>query len=260
MSSSNYIKQWIIRLARRRGYDIVRYSLQSHSDTRFIKLLSDHSVNVILDIGANTGQYGDFLRSLGYRGKIISFEPLSTAFADLREKAQHDRDWVCEHVAIGATSGRTLLHVAANSQSSSILEMLPQHSESAPSSRYIADEEIELKTVDAVVQLYCRDTDRIFLKVDTQGYERRILEGARNSFPHIKGLELEMSMVPLYKGETLFHDMVPYVGTQGFTLMSLEPVFFHPHTGQLLQVNGIFFRTDTVAETGKPIQPNPSLR
>ena len=241
------IRQWIIRFARQRGYDIVRYSLQSHSDTRFIKLLSDHYVSIVLDVGANTGQYGEFLRSLGYAGKIISFEPLSSAFAELQKKAEGDQNWLCERVGIGATSGKTLLHVSANSQSSSILEMLPLHSASEPRSHYVATEAIELTTVDAVVQQHCGIDDRIFLKVDAQGYERWVLEGARTSIPRITGIELEMSMIPLYQGEALFHEMVPYVRTLGFELVSVEPMFFHPQTGQLLQVNGTFFRINTAA-------------
>jgi len=236
------IRQWIIRQARRRGYDIVRYSLQSEASTRFIKLLTDHSVDVVLDIGANIGQYGDSLRSIGYAGTIISFEPASAAFMELKKKTERDRQWRCERLGVGATAGKSVLHVSANSQSSSFLDMLPLHSEAAPTSGYLAAEEIEVTTVDAIIENSCGANDRVFLKVDTQGFERLVLEGARRSLPRIEGIELEMSIVPLYRGETLFHEMVAEVCRHGFVLTSLEPMFFHPRTGQLLQVNGTFFR------------------
>ncbi|MDX1547792.1 MAG: FkbM family methyltransferase, partial [Rhodothermales bacterium] len=95
---------------------------------------------------------------------------------------------------------------------------------------------------DAVFEDYYRPGARAYLKLDVQGYERHVLDGAARALPQILGLQLEMSLVPLYDGETPFHEMLTVLDGLGFTLMSVEPVHADARTGQLLQVDGIFFR------------------
>ena len=245
------IKALITQLARNRGYDIVRYSLQSAESTRFIKLLNDYHVDLVFDVGANTGQYAHSLRTLGYTGRIVSFEPLRSAFMDLQRKAQGDNNWICEHKGLGPAAGRGILNVAGNSQSSSVLEMLPRHYQSSPKSQYVGEEEIELSTVDIMFEKHFLPGTKFFLKMDTQGYERFVLEGAKNALQHACGLEMEMSLVPLYKDELLWVDMIQHANDLGFSLTSVEPVYFDPNTGQLLQVNGIFFRIGAKDDGGK---------
>jgi hypothetical protein len=81
-----------------------------------------------------------------------------------------------------------------------------------------------------------------YMKIDTQGFEKNVIEGAKESLKDIKGLQLELSMVELYQGETLVTDMINYIEDKGFTLYSLEPGFYDTKSGQLLQVDGIFYR------------------
>jgi hypothetical protein len=81
------------------------------------------------------------------------------------------------------------------------------------------------------------------LKIDTQGFEKQVIDGAANSLKHITGIQLEMSLLELYSGEMLFSEMINYIQDRGFSLYSLENGYVETSTSRLLQVDGIFFRT-----------------
>ena len=124
-----------------------------------------------------------------------------------------------------------------------MLEMLPRHVAAYPKAAYVSSEEVIIDRLDDVFARYYRPGENAYLKIDTQGYERHVLEGAQASLKAITGIQLELSLVPMYAGEPRFTDMVTYLEELGFALMSLAPVIEDPTTGQLLQVDGLFFRS-----------------
>jgi FkbM family methyltransferase len=205
-------------------------------------LLKRNHVNVVLDVGANTGQYATQLRRIGYGGKIISFEPVSRAFAKLAKKVQGDRAWFCSPVALGDQDTTAEILVADDDRASSFLPMLPAHRKVASYFQQKKKEPVRVRKLDSIFKDLCRPQDRVFLKLDAQGFERQILKGARLSLPKIAGLQIELSIVPLYKGEPEMLDQIAFIKKMGFQLMSLEYGFCDPKTGQMLQVDGIFFR------------------
>jgi FkbM family methyltransferase len=224
----------VSRLTRRYGFDLARFDRG--------KLIAHQGITVVFDVGANVGQYGEELRALGYRGRIVSCEPLRAEFQELARKAAADPDWVALPLALGDSDGRRIINVAANSQSSSLLEMMPHHIGAAPQARYERTEEIEVARLDALFDQHVRAGDRVFVKLDVQGYERFVLAGAEASLPRVQGMQLEMSLVPLYRGEALYIDLIGQMTARGFQLMSVEPVFRDPRSGQLLAIDGVFFR------------------
>jgi len=193
-------------------------------------------------VGANTGQFAYYTRKLGYKNQIISFEPLSGAYGILDKFSINDPDWQINNYAVGDTNGTIDINISANSQSSSILEMMPEHVKSAPDSIYKGKETVEIIKLDTFFTKYECDLSKTFLKIDAQGFEKNVLKGAANSIENIKGIQLELSMIELYKGETLITEMVNIIKDLGFTIYSLEPGFYDKITGQLLQVDGIFYR------------------
>ncbi len=84
------------------------------------------------------------------------------------------------------------------------------------------------------------------MKIDTQGFESKVLKGTEKSFTHINIVQMEMSLVPLYENELLFHEMCIYMKEKGYGLIGLEPGFYDHTTGQLLQVDGIFNRIKSI--------------
>ncbi|MGA8615093.1 MAG: FkbM family methyltransferase, partial [Xanthobacteraceae bacterium] len=135
-----------------------------------------HKVELIFDVGANTGQYAKKTRSEGYRGKIVSFEPSPDAHAALVENAKSDPLWVVhKRAAVGSEPGEAEINISRNSESSSILPMLEAHSSAAPASAYVGKARTEVITLDSVFDDYRGRNERTLLKIDTQGFEDKVL-------------------------------------------------------------------------------------
>jgi len=225
------------------GYDVSRYTPTSHPIARVQQLLASHDIDTVLDIGANSGQFAGFLRKdLGYAKRIISFEPLSSAFAVLKAKADRDPYWDAHNFALGDIEEQSDVNIAGNSYSSSLLEMLPSHLKSAPGSGYVGKERVEIKRLDSIFDSLCSKASKVYMKIDTQGFESKVLKGAENSLRRINSVQMEMSLVPLYEGELLFNELYSLMKGKGYDLVAILPGFSDRNSGQLLQVDGIFHR------------------
>ena len=208
-----------------------------------LRLLHTHRVDVVLDVGANAGQFATQLRDMGFDGKIVSFEPTSSAFAVLERYAKHDPRWQAVRLAMGDSNHQAVINVSANSQSSSLLDMKPRHLDACAESKYVGGELVEVRTLDSTIDQYVGPTERAYLKIDTQGYEKHVLEGATRSLGReIVGVQLESALIELYQGETLFDEIIAWMKQHGFSLMSIEPGFTDAKSGQMLQTDLIFFR------------------
>lgn len=237
------MKRALRALLNRAGIDVVRHRPVPPHLARRAHLLSRFGVTVVLDVGANAGIYGRELRQIGYRGRIVSFEPLSSAYAALAAHAARDPAWEAVNVALGASAGEAVLNVAANSWSSSLRPMLDAHLSAAPESRYVGTQTVRMETLDAVFARHVRPDDRVWLKIDTQGHERDVLAGAAASLPRIESIELEMSPVRLYEGEALFTEMYDWLAARGYACVHLEPGLVDPADERLLSLDGYFHRT-----------------
>jgi FkbM family methyltransferase len=224
------------------GFDLVRFLPHAHPLARKVHLLHSAGVDVVLDVGANVGQYVKELRNGGYRGRVVSFEPLAAPFAALRSAANADGAWECVNVALGARAGSGVINVSANTESSSFLAITSEHVQSAPAAAFVGREEIRIETLASALQTHARESQRPFVKIDTQGYEREILEGAGASFERVLGVQVEMSLARMYEGEATFGEMLAYLEARGFVLFGVEASHTDPRTGRVLQLDGTFFR------------------
>ena len=132
------------------------------------------------------------------------------------------------------------INIAGNTESSSILAMLPSHSEAAPQSRYVSTESVPIHRLDEVSNL--SPSDRVMLKIDVQGYERQVLAGAEEVLKLCRAVVSELSLVPLYGGQALAREIWDFLEMQGFEPWSLEPCFRNPESGRTLQLDGAFVR------------------
>lgn len=238
------MKKMVKKILRQAGVDVVRITPRNSDPARLQMLLSYHHVDLVLDVGANIGQYGQSLREHGYEGRIVSFEPLSSAYVELARRSAEYSSWqIAPRMAIGRDQGEIEINIAGNSYSSSVLSMLDTHLDAAPHSGYIGKEAVLISTLDAVVPEYLKDAQAVFLKIDTQGYESAVLDGAVATLKqHVVGLQLELSLLPLYEGQVTYLELIQRLCAQGYSLHAVLPGFSDPQTGRLLQMDGIFFR------------------
>ena len=222
------------------GAEIVRYP--KNDLKRKLKMLNQRKINLIIDVGANKGEYTLELIHLGFKGYIESFEPISEAYKILSIRSKNNKNWNTSRIAIGDFDGESEINIAGNINSSSLLNMLPRHIKSEPNSKYLRKERILVNRLDTLFSRNMILDKKIFLKIDVQGYELNVLKGAEFIINNIEGIQIEMSLEPLYEGSILYKDMIHFLEMKGFELYSIENGFSDPHTGKLLQFDGVFFK------------------
>jgi FkbM family methyltransferase len=205
-------------------------------------LLATYGINAVLDVGASDGGYARELRGIGYHGRLISFEPRAAAFTELVSNAKFDRAWETHNYALGNTQEQAEMNIAGNGDSSSFLDMLPAHTRHSPGSSSTGKETVKIKTLDQVFNSLGLHAYNVLLKIDVQGYEKQVLDGAETSLASINTIQLEMSLTPLYRGQLLLPEMTALLYRQGYCLVSIDPGFRDRKTGRVLQVDGTFHR------------------
>jgi FkbM family methyltransferase len=227
---------------RRFGLDIVAYRPLVHSDIRST-LLARTKADMLVDVGANAGQYGRMMRAMGWTGPILSVEPLSAPFARLTEARDGDAGWSAVQTALGEADGEAEINVAGNeAMSSSFLDMMDAHSDAAPDTAYVGKERVTIRRLDEVVREAAPQARRIYLKIDTQGFEDRVLAGATGILDRVVAMELEVSFTPLYAGQKLFSDIQALAESHGFDLAWIEPGFADETRMHLLQGDALFVK------------------
>lgn len=226
------------------GVLIRKYNAATSEELRRIKLFEHYGIDLVFDIGANKGQYALGIMDAGYQHKIVSFEPLSKVHQVLLNECKGFSNWtIAPRCAIGSKKEEIEIHISANSVSSTLLHMLDTHLEGAPESKIIGKEKVTVFPLDEIGEQYSTSGKNIFLKIDVQGFEQEVLKGAAKFIEKAKGIEMEISLVALYEGQTwLLPEVLEFMKQNGFQLRSIIPAFTDHKTGNVLQCNGIFFK------------------
>lgn len=229
------------------GFEVCQMTPSSSAGAQIVSALKLVEADTVFDIGANAGQFAKSIRKAGYLGEIISFEPLESATIYLAESVKRDRRWTLhERCAIGNYDGEVEINIAGNSVSSSVLAMHPSHAEAALGSAYVSSEKVPIKMLDGITSQYLNCSSKLFIKIDTQGFEWQVLDGAAETLRRAQGLICELSLIPLYEGQKLWRDVIDRLDQEGFMLWALQKGFTDPRTGQSLQMDGIFLRRDVL--------------
>jgi FkbM family methyltransferase len=228
------------------GFDVCRYP-KPNPLAFLAAALEERHIEVVIDVGANTGQYATALRELGYDGIIESFEPIPSAYAEAHAKAESDDGWRVHKCGIGNETGERWLNVAGNGgASSSFFPMLDRHRLAAPGSGYTGRLAVPIRTLDESLDVSVLKPNSAFLKIDAQGAELEVLRSCPALLASaIAGVQVELSLVPLYDGGPGWVTVLDFLSNGGFLPMSYNPGFSNPETGELLQVDAVLWRTAT---------------
>ena len=233
------MKRTIRRAARALGYDfrkIVDFNTPSLAD-----FLSSRGIDLVLDVGANVGQFAIGIRAKGYSGDIISFEPIASEFRELKERAKGDRRWDVRNLALGEKSGCATINVSERTVFSSFLPQTSTARYADESAAVTRVEEVDVARLDEIFDPFRQRN--VFLKIDTQGYERPVLEGAARILTHLKGIQLELPIVHLYQRTWHLDEAIGYMRERRFFLSQITPVGFHwEDRASLLEVDCVFRR------------------
>jgi FkbM family methyltransferase len=190
-------------------------------------MLARHRITCVIDVGARHGDYGTQLRALGYRGRIVSFEPVPENVALLRARAAGDAEWRVEAMALGREDGELPINVTAGSD---------LHSFRAPSARgreqfggamtVARQERVPVRRLADVLDGCTAGltAPRVFLKTDTQGFDFEVLAGAGGRLAEIPALQTEIAAQALYEGVDDLPVALGKLAALGYGVVSLSPV------------------------------------
>ncbi len=215
-------------------------------------ILATAGVDLVLDVGANLGQTRDKLRAAGYAGRIVSFEPVPAAHAELERRAAVDPAWrIAPRMALGAAAGEVVINVSQASDMSSVLSAGPQLLEALPKTRVVGQVTAPLAALDDLLDDYCPAGATAFLKIDTQGFERQVLAGARATLGRVAGVQLELSLFPLYEGEETYLGFLADFHAWGFVPHLLVETNYSRALHRQLQIDVVFMRETPPSPQGK---------
>jgi len=238
------IRNFLRFASKKYGYELNKIKNKLETSTNILFQLK---VDLVLDIGANVGQYALDLRRNGYKGKIISFEPLPTAYKKLLDNSKNDKNWIIyRRIALGDKNKIANIYHSKNSFSSSTKKILKLHLKSDPSSFVINNYKVDVINLDKIY-LECKSKSKnVFVKIDTQGSEAEILQGFKNYLQNISGVKIELSILKLYKNQITYEFFFKYLKKKNFSLWSIEPSFISPANGRHLQFDAIFINNNRI--------------
>lgn len=238
------IKSKLRNLGRLFGLDIRLSGLNSREDLRFHHFLRLHKIDTVIDVGANRGQFALELLNAGFRGRIISIEPLPGAHEVLQAaSSKRGTNWeVVRRLALSDSDGSATFFVTKSDTASSLLEPTSALNQATPSTEVVESITVETLRLDELIKELNLGQSRILLKLDVQGGEGRVLAGAVKTIDLISGVLVELSFAKLYDDQVPPAEILNRMEESGFKVWDLWRGYSHPETYRLDQVDALFFK------------------
>jgi FkbM family methyltransferase len=205
-------------------------------------LLELHRIDLLLDVGANQGQFAQLARHVGYTGEIVSFEPLSRYREVLRKAANEDGRWRIIASAVGSQAAELDLNVCADDSFSSLHTL--NDSARARFGGHVAVDSVERVSVCTLDSLWPELDQgrgrRVLLKTDTQGHDLAVLSGASAVLPWTCAVVTEAAIQPIYAGAPRFVEIAAWLERAGFVLSGVFPTSHRPEDLSLIEVDAFF--------------------
>jgi FkbM family methyltransferase len=238
------------KMFRRAGFDVVRWPRRPEAgvtDWALAEVLRTRNINVVIDAGGNRGQFAQRLRGLGFRGRIVSFEPSPTVLPVIAARADRDPDWVVRPVGLSSRAGQAELRLHTEAQLDSLLDLLPTVTEQHfPGMAALGTATIELSTLAAEFPAVVAGIEepRVLLKADIQGHEAEMLHGAGD-----EGLDesvvaafVELVAQPVYSGQAAMGTVLDLIMKDGFVPVAFEPLFESSDGLRIVELDALFVR------------------
>lgn len=186
-------------------------------------VLLSRDIDLVIDVGANGGQFARLLRSkAGYKGPILSFEPQPHMFSQIQEQAKKDPDWKVFNLGIGSSASVLTLNVMRSNVFSSFLQ--PKDGLLSDLNEVVETVEVPVARLDEHLKSLNVKYRNILLKTDTQGYDLEVIKGAEGILDDVQAIVAELSFVQIYEGAPRHTDMMSCFTAMNFTMSGLYPV------------------------------------
>ena len=208
-------------------------------------LLKRYSISCVLDVGANTGQFGRTLRKVGYTGRIVSFEPMARAREELESLAREDGSWKVRDVALGKIPEQRTLQIFADDTFSSLHTIRAEAS--VVFGQYVEKTGTQRVSVECLDDLWPSlfdgsDSGPVLLKTDTQGHDLEVLQGAERSLQSVVAILSEASIERLYENSPSLADLAAYLERQGYRASGYYPFSHRRESLAMVELDAFFVR------------------
>jgi FkbM family methyltransferase len=211
------------------GYGLINKKRNPHFEAmpHLSALIDTLKINCFIDVGADNGNFGCEVREAGYNNLIVSFEPVSSSYEKLLAASKGDPLWSTYKLALGSMNKKLEINVIKASYLSSLLKPNDYLKKIfREDSSVVSIETVEVRTLDSMINELIKDIaePRIFLKMDTQGYDHEVFKGAIGCMDKISGIQSELSILPLYQGMLSYIDSLKFYNDNGFAITGMYPV------------------------------------
>lgn len=206
------------------GYEIFNFKKHASLNSHLLNLIKFYDIDVIIDIGANEGQFAKRMRQNGFKGRILSFEPVQKTFDKLKLAANSDNNWQVHKLALGDKKQTAVINVSASSDLSSMLQPNDFGVSKYPKIESSYQEEIEVDLLDSFVKSNSISGNNILLKMDTQGYDLNVFRGGVNVLANVRCILSEISLIPIYDGMPSYKDVLTEYENYNFAVSGFYPV------------------------------------
>lgn len=227
-------------LIRALGYQ--KQTIHNNGNFRRAKLLKSLRIETVLDGGASRGQYGERLRSFGYQGRIVSYEPLSSSFSELAIKAAADGNWEARNIALSDVDGSAQLNISTQNTWSSLLPR--DDAARSPALEYVGRETVSTSRLDSLDDV----RGRTWLKLDVQGFEMAVLRGAERTLEAVDSIECELMLEAAYAGQATATELMSFIYQHGFRLAAVDNGYIRP-SGRAGWMDWIFVKDGPVFQS-----------
>jgi FkbM family methyltransferase len=206
-------------------------------------------VNCVVDVGANVGQYAATIRNAGFNGQIVSIEPTRESYQTLSNKAAGDASWATLNLALGAKDEERVLNVFSASDLNSFLHPSDNMAGNIDGSQVERTHLVKVKRLDSIITEIVGKiaAPRIFLKLDTQGYDIEAVTGATDSLKLVVGIQSELSVIPLYEGMPDYLEALALYRRLGYEPTGIFPVVRDRTTRHVLEFDVVLTRRSAPA-------------
>jgi len=188
-------------------------------------ILDKSGVSFVIDIGAHKGEFYHEIRRNGFRDGILSIEPTLSSFEFLKRIENSDQKFKSLNIALSNKFGEVEINEFQESTMNSILDV--NQNSSYDLSPSIATSKVKCMTLDQLIKSESLENEVLFIKLDVQGFELRILDGLRAFLTSVKVLQVEISINPIYKDASNLADFVTWLESNGYKIASISTERFH---------------------------------
>lgn len=233
------IRKLLVLLRRRRWRNGLRHNVAAAVEHRNVPF--PHNYSTVIDVGAHNGQFALLAKELFPNAQLLCVEPQAESVNRIQKVFSHDDSVKILKFAASETSGRRVLHVSRESDSSSLLPIKKRYVDSFPGTDESHVETIEARRLDEMVPSISRPA---LLKIDVQGGEMEVIRGAGSLVESIDAAFVECSFVELYEGQPLADEIITVLADCGLRLRGVFSVVRN-EVGDCIQADMLFVRSES---------------